>query len=520
MHRMALGAAGRYDGCKTIITQGAVRMNGTETAGGRPRLSFWSIWNMCFGFLGLQFGWALQNANASRIFQTLGADLDQIPILWVAAPLTGLLIQPIVGYMSDRTWGRLGRRRPYFLAGAILSSMALIAMPRSPYLWIAAGMLWILDGSINVAMQPFRAFIGDQLPPTQRASGYAMQSFFIGIGSVVASILPWLLARYGVANVAEGHNVPDTVRIAFDLGSVVLLVAVLWTVIFSREYPPERLDGFADDAPPLPAEKNDPARRALQGCLWSAAGAAAVASIWHWKLDPQLYLLSSGVFLWGLMLIVYRKGGGKGFLAVAMSKLSTMPQTMRELVPVQFFSWVALFAMWIYATPAVAQTFFGATDPHSAAYNQGANWVGVLFAAYNGFAALAAMVIPVMVRLFGIKVSHLINLVLGAAGFLSFLAVKDANWLLLSMAGVGFAWASILSLPYALLSDSVPSDQMGLYMGVFNLFVVIPQLVAASVLGFFITRLFGGQPIYALVLGGASFLIAGILVLRVKLAKA
>ena len=437
----------------------------------RPLLTFWQIWNMCFGFLGLQFGFALQNSNVSRIFQTLGASIDDIPVLWIAAPLTGLLVQPLVGYYSDRTWTRLGRRRPYFLVGAILASFALLAMPRSGALWIAAGLLWILDASINISMEPFRAFVGDQLRPAQRPGGYAMQSFFIGIGAVVASMLPWLLARAGVSNHAAGAvgaaAIPDTVRYAFDLGAVVLFAAILWTVLRTREYPPEQLNAFADST-------------------LSPAGAVAE--------------------------------GGAGMLSAIVRDIRQMPQAMRRLAPVQFFSWVALFAMWIYTTPAITQVHYHTTDSASDAYNEGANWVGVLFAAYNGFAALAAVVIPFMVRRFGLRASHAINVWLGGIGLISMQFIHDPQWLLLSMLGVGFAWASILALPYALLSDSVPAAKMGLYMGVFNFFIVIPQLVAAGLLGFVLKAFMGGAPMQALTLGALCMFIAGFLALRVPTA--
>jgi maltose/moltooligosaccharide transporter len=487
--------------------------------GVKPPLSFWQIWNMCCGFLGLQFGFALQNANVSRIFQTLGAGLEQVPLLWIAAPLTGLLVQPVIGYWSDRTWTRLGRRRPYFLAGAVLSAAALWLMPRAPSLWIAAGLLWMLDASINVAMEPFRAFVGDQLPPRQRATGYAMQSFFIGIGAVVGSMLPWLLARAGVHNdtsaVLGAAAIPDTVRYAFDCGAVILLLAVGWTVVRAREYPPEQLFAFADNAPELQEPPGGSKGKRGKGLLWSGAGAAGVAVTGLARLDPQLYLLSAGALLWGVALLAKGTYRGAGLFATLMHDIETMPHTMRSLAPVQFFSWLALFSMWIYTTPAVAQVHFGATDPHSAVYNLGANWVGVLFAAYNGFAAVAAAVIPLIVRRVGLRVSHLINLWLGGLALLSFLFIRDPNWLLLAMLAMGFAWASVLALPYALLSASLPARKMGIYMGIFNFFIVIPQLVAASVLGLILKVFFGGAPIYALAIGGLSFMIAGLLVLRV-----
>lgn len=484
----------------------------------KPQLSFWQIWNMCFGFLGLQFGFALQNANVSRIFQTLGASLEQVPLLWIAAPFTGLLVQPLIGYFSDRTWTRLGRRRPYFVGGAVLAAVALVSMPRASNLWVAAALLWLLDGAINVSMEPFRAFVGDQLRPSQRPAGYAMQSFFIGIGAVVASMLPWLLARSGVSNhvtamVAGG--VPDTVRYSFDIGAMVLLIAIGWTTVSSREYPPETLLSFDDAEPPVSRDFTDPRRERLKGSAWMVAGIAGIAVTALCRLDPQMYLVGVGALLWGAAQRIHGRGVRASMFATIMGDLAAMPQAMRRLAPVQFFSWLALFSMWIYTTAAVAEVHFGSTDPHSEAFDRGANWVGVLFAAYGGFAALAAAVIPLMVRRLGLRLTHLVNLWLGGAGLLSFLLIRDPNWLLLSMVGMGFAWASIVSLPYALLSDSVPAGKMGLYMGVFNFFIVIPQLVAASLLGFLLRVVFGGAPIYALVLGGIGLIVAGLLVLRV-----
>jgi maltose/moltooligosaccharide transporter len=484
----------------------------------KPTLSFWQIWNMCFGFLGIQFAFGLQNANASRIFQTLGANIDDIAGLWIAAPLTGLLVQPIIGYMSDRTWNGLGRRRPYFLAGAVLTSLALVAMPHSSALWMAAGMLWILDASINVAMEPFRAFVADQLPPSQRATGYSMQSFFIGVGAIVASMLPWMLTKAGVSNVGSGDSaVPDAVRYSFLIGAAVLVFAMLWTILSTREYPPAELHGFSD-ATPLSegVEPGSGRNAALRGFAWTFTGAAGAALVWYFGWDRMLYVLTVGIAAWGLMLLVNSALRGDSGFSTLIHNIDNMPPRMRQLVPVQFFSWFALFSMWLYTTPAVTRVHFGATDTVGAAFNDGADWVGVLFGAYNGFAALAAIVIPLMVRRLGLTKSHMVNLFLGAAGLASFMLIRDPDWLMASMIGVGFAWASIVSLPYALLSDSVPSRQMGVYMGIFNFFIVIPQLVAASVLGLLLTRLFGGQPIYALAIGAASFLLAGVLSLRVR----
>lgn len=473
----------------------------------RPELSFWQIWNMCFGFLGIQFGFALQNANVSRIFQTLGAAVDDIPMLWIAAPLTGLIVQPIVGYLSDRTWTRLGRRRPYFLAGALLASLALFVMPNSPTLWIAAGLLWVLDASINISMEPFRAFVGDQMPPRQRAAGYAMQSFFIGVGSVVASALPWILTQAGVANTAPEGVVPDAVRYAFYFGGVVLFLAVGWTIVSTRELPPDELKA-SDSRQRAPQRALDRAHAGRQGLVWLAIGVLAAFGVWKFALDKQLYLLSVGTALYGVALSVLARGRAGGMFGTIMSDLYTMPEAMRRLAVVQFFSWFALFAMWIYTTAAVAQVHFGSSDPKSAAYNDGADWVGVLFAAYNGFAVLAAIVIPWLVRRIGIRMAHLVNLWIGAAALLSFLLISDPHWLLLPMLGIGFAWASILSLPYALLADSLPAEKMGLYMGIFNFFIVLPEILAALFFGGIVKNYLHGNLVHAVMAGGVCLFLA------------
>jgi len=405
----------------------------------KPRLGFWQIWNMCFGFMGIQFGFALQNSNVSRIFQTLGASVDDIPVLWIAAPLTGLLVQPIVGYLSDRTWNTLGRRRPYFLAGAILATLALVAMPNSPSLWIAAGLLWILDASINISMEPFRAFVGDQLPSSQRASGYSMQSFFIGVGSVVASMLPWLLAKYGVSNTAAAGAIPDTVKFAFYAGAIALFGAIGWTVLSTREYPPEALALF--DGARI-EQMRAPVRGApMSAWAWLAAGIAASCVVYLAGIDRQLYLLAGGIAAYGLVQLVVGASRSHNLFTEIVADMHAMPTTMRQLAVVQFFSWFALFAMWIYTTAAVTSVHFGSSDAQSAAYNEGANWVGVLFAAYNGFAALAAIVIPAMSKRLGLRGSHCVNLCLGGLGLASFLLIQDPHWLLLSMVGVGFRTA-------------------------------------------------------------------------------
>ncbi|MGN6739704.1 MFS transporter [Dyella sp.] len=479
----------------------------------KPELSFWQIWNMCFGFLGIQFGFALQNANVSRIFQTLGANVDQIPVLWIAAPFTGLIVQPIIGYLSDRTWNRFGRRRPYFFAGAVLATIALMAMPNSPTLWVAAGLLWIMDASFNVSMEPFRAFVGDQLPPKQRPLGYAMQSVFIGVGAVVASFLPYVLTHFGVANTAPPGEVPHSVMYAFYAGAAVLLGAMLWTILSTREYPPEQLQAFADaHVNESPVAVGDAWR---VGALFLGLGAMLLALIQHYDLEKELYLLAGGLVGFGALFVWLSRTHNQGALRQIMGDLYGMPKPMRRLNWVQFFSWFAMFAMWINTTPAVAERFYGSTDTTSAAYNEGANWAGVLMGTYNGVGVLAAILIPLLVRACGLRMSHLVNLWLGGLGLLSFLVIRDPHWLIASMVGVGFAWASILSLPYAMLSDNLPAAKMGIYMGIFNFFIVIPQLMAASVLGVLLKLFFHHQPIWALGLGGASLLVAGLCTLRV-----
>ncbi|HUQ09658.1 MAG TPA: MFS transporter [Steroidobacteraceae bacterium] len=483
-------------------------------ASSRPLLGFWQIWNMCFGFLGIQFAFGLQNANMSRIFTALGAQMDELAILWIAAPLTGLVVQPLVGYYSDRTWNWLGRRRPYFLAGAVLTSLALVLMPRSSALWAAAGLLWILDASINISMEPFRAFVGDNLAPAQRPKGYAMQSFFIGVGAVVASMLPWMFTHAGVSN--EGA-IPESVRLSFDVGAAVLAVAMLWTIVTTREYPPDQLHTFGDATSDAAAVRPGSARSArARGLLWLAAGALGVFLVWRFAIDKQVYLLAGMFAAWGLALLVYGGRPGPSLFSTVMRDIDDMPERMRQLVPVQFFAWLGLFAMWIFTTPGVTRTHFHASSVSDAGYNEGANWVGVLFGAYNGFAALAAIVIPLLVRRIGLARSHCVNLLLGAAGLASFVFIRDPDLLLVSMVGVGIAWASIVSLPYAMLADSVPSRKMGVYMGIFNFFIVIPQLIAAAALGAVVKGLLGAEPIYALMVGGVSFTIAALCSLRVR----
>lgn len=501
----------------------------------KPELNFFQIFNMCFGFLGIQFGFALQNANVSRIFETLGADYNNLAILWIAAPITGLVVQPIIGHMSDNTWNRMGRRRPYFLWGAIAATLALFIMPNSPYLWIAAGMLWIMDASINVSMEPFRAFVGDMLPKHQRATGFAMQSFFIGIGATVASAMPWFFAEYmNVSNTAPAGTVPDTVKYAFYFGGVAFFLAVLWTIVSTKEYSPQQQAAFDEAERQLELQKTGVASVRVEhvvrsrqayykgGIIWLLVGLVitALVQIFQENLDKQLFILGGVVLSFGVLQMIagfFAEGdkSSNGFNTM-MDDLFSMPDTMKQLAWVQFFSWFPLFAMWIYTTSAVTSHHYGTSDTTSVLYNDGANWVGVLFGAYNGFAAIAAAVIPLVVRMSNLRFAHLINLVLGGAGLISFLFISDPQWLIVSMIGVGFAWASILSIPYALLANSLPQNKMGIYMGIFNFFITLPQILAASILGFLVTVVFEGQPIYALVVGGSSMIIAALLTLRVR----
>lgn len=496
-------------------------------------LGFWEIWNMSFGFLGIQMGFALQNANVSRIFQTLGAEIEDIPILWVAAPLTGLIIQPIIGYFSDRTWHpKLGRRRPYFLIGAIFASLALFIMPNSPVLWFAAGMLWIMDASINVSMEPFRAFVGDNLPDHQTTKGFAMQSFFIGIGAYVASKLPNILTYFGVANTAPEGIIPDSVKYSFYIGGTVFLVAVLWTVIRSKEYSPEEMKVFEEAEVKNFIKQEKPegwfaangSVHIRNGFIVLLVGLIASYFIYSYDLKKDLYVLTLGLLSFGgLALIIsglMQKGNNyqNGFVTI-MNDFQNMPIVMKQLAWVQFFSWFALFSMWIYMTPAVTEHIYGTVDTTSEAYNNGANQVGEMFANYNIIAAAVAFLLPLLAKRTSRKFTHFLALVVGGFGLMSIYFISNPttiNLEWLPMIGVGIAWASILSIPYAMLSGSLPASKMGYYMGVFNFFIVIPQLVAASILGFMVSKFFNNEPIYALFVGGVSMIIAGVLTLRVN----
>jgi maltose/moltooligosaccharide transporter len=417
----------------------------------KPRLSFWQIWNMSFGFLGIQFGWGLQIANMSPIYKYLHAEESSLPYLWLAGPITGLLIQPIIGSMSDRTWNRLGRRRPYFLVGAILASGALFFMPNSSAVWMAAGMLWILDASINITMEPFRAFVADKLPEEQRTLGFVMQSFFIGIGQTLANALPYVFTALGVVGVMAS-GIPLSVEYAFKIGAVVFLLAVLWTVLTSKEYPPEDREAFE-------------------------------------RMKRE------------------RKGIVAGFAEI-FSSVAQMPKTMKQLAVVQFFTWFALPCMWQFFGIAVARHVFLAADEKSPMFAEGTEWGGLCFAVYNIVCFAVAFLLPWLARVTSRKTVHMIALVCGGIGLISVYFIGNKWMLFLSMAGVGVAWASILSMPYVILSTAVPPARMGVYMGVFNLFIVIPQIVMSLIVPNIFNTVLGGDPRNAVVLGGISLLVA------------
>ncbi len=495
----------------------------------KPRQSLAGLWNISFGFFGIQIGFALQNANMSRIFQSLGSSLDDLPALWVAAPLTGLLVQPIIGHMSDKTWlGRLGRRRPYFLTGAILAALSLLLMPLSQVLLMAALLLWVLDASLNISMEPFRAFVGDMLPRDQHTAGYAVQTAFIGAGAVVGSIFPYLLEHWGVANEAGAGQIPDTVRYSFWAGGVALFAAVMWTIVTTREYSPEEVSAFDDgeiEHDGTVTIRALAARTLTSSIVWIAAGAAIVAGTDAFGLEKEVYLLGGLLIAYGLASIVgirMAKGGrSSNMLSSIVGDFSGMPPLMKKLALAQFFSWSALFIMWINTTPVVAQNFFGSADANSAAYQEGGNWVGVLFATYNGVAAIAALtLLPFLARRIGKVKTHIIGLLCGALGYASFFLFKDANQLLIAEVGVGIAWASILAMPYAILASNLPQKKLGIYMGLFNVFVVVPQLLVATVMGSIMKAFFPDEPIYTMAFAAAVMALAALAMTRVSEEKA
>ncbi len=499
-------------------------MSSTSALSPKPKLSFWQIWNMSFGFLGIQFGFALQNANTSRIFETLGAEPSSLALFWSAAPITGLIVQPIIGFYSDRTWHPTwGRRRPFFAIGAVLASLGLCLMPNAYALWMAVGVLWIMDASINISMEPFRAFVGDMLPPSQRTTGFAMQSFFIGIGAIVASFLPYIFTNWvGLDNTPEPGQISESVKYSFYIGAFMLFTAVMWTVFTTKEYPPEPHHANLKNREKRKIDDEEGTKAKLQkvGGLLLLLGIVITWIINYLELEKELYVLGAGLTIFGLvhLLAVLYIRQGRSYLGLVhiVKDFNTMPKTMVQLSYVQFFSWFALFSMWIYTTPAVTSYIYNTNEPSSSAYNDGADWVSLLFGIYNGIAALAALLLPVIAKYTSRRVAHFIALTCGGIGLISFIFISDPDMLLFSMIGVGIAWASILSIPYAMLSGSLPPEKMGYYMGVFNFFIVIPQIIASTVLGFLLKTAFGGQSIYIIVFGGVCMLIAALLSLRVR----
>jgi len=495
----------------------------------KPRQSWAGLWNISFGFFGIQIGFALQNSNMSRIFQTLGSSLDDLPALWIAAPLTGLLVQPIVGHMSDRTWlGRLGRRRPYFLAGAVLAALTLFLMPLADVLLFAAILLWTLDASLNISMEPFRAFVGDMLRKDQHTAGYAVQTAFIGAGAVVGSIFPWLLERWGVPNEAVGGGIPDTVRYSFWFGGAALFLAVLWTVVSTKEYSPEEIrtfDASAGTGDASPTVRALAARGLGGSAIWMAAGAVVLLIVLELGLEKEMYLLGGLLIAYGLASLIgirlARQGKSSNMLASIVGDFSGMPEVMKRLAVAQFFSWSALFIMWINTTPVVAQNFYASADPASSGFQEAGNWVGVLFAVYNGVAAVAALtLLPLLASRIGKARTHIVGLLCGAAGYASFFIFTDPQHLLIAEIGVGIAWASILAMPYAILASNLPQAKLGIYMGLFNIFIVVPQLLVATVMGSIMKAWFPTEPIYTMAFASAMMVLSALAMLRVKAAEA
>lgn len=428
----------------------------------KPQLAFWQLWNMSFGFFGIQFGWGLQMANTSAIFEHLGAHAHQIPILWLAAPLTGLIVQPIIGNLSDNTWGPLGRRRPYFLFGAVFASISLIWLPNAGNLWIAVGLLWILDTAANVSMEPFRAFVSDLLPASQRTQGFAMQSLFIGLGAVLASAMPWLLSN-GLsigAGMTDAHGIPFVIKCSFYMGAVVFLGTVLWTVFTTEEKPPRDMDAFR---------------------------------------EQQEHRLGMGATMREII-VAFRQ----------------MPPVMRQLAWVQAFSWLGMYCVFLYFPPAIAHNLFGATDESSALYGQGIEWAGLCIATYNAVCFAVSFALPRLAALTSRPTAHALCLACGGIGLISLWFVPSPRWVLLPMVGLGVAWSSILSLPYAMLAGALPARKGGIYMGIFNMFIVIPEIIVSLGLGWIMVHLLGDNRLLAVVLGGACFLIAIPLTLRVQ----
>jgi maltose/moltooligosaccharide transporter len=480
----------------------------------KPPLSTWQVLSLCVGAFGIQFGFAMPQANATRIFQNLGASLESVPLLWLAGPITGLLVQPLVGYYSDRSRARFGRRRPFFLAGAGLAAVALVLMPNATTVWMAVLTLWLLDASLNLTMGPFRAFVADQMPPTQRATGYLAYMFYASIGAVIGSLLPWTFTQLGASSAAAPGEVSDAVKYSFGLASALLFGAVCVSAASTREIPADSsAEAVVAGAPGL-ATSPDAMRR--HAATWLIAGLAALALAVVARVRPALYVLVGCCLAYGAFLFAASRIRAENAFTTIVREIESMSASMRWLALVQFFSWFSLFAIFVYTAPAVAALHFGATSPGTPAYEAGANWAGVLFATYNGLAALAAPALPAIVRRFGIRAVHRTNLWIGAAGLLSMVFIRDPDWLLASMAGLGLAWGSIISLPYAMLANNLPSRRMGVNFGIFNIFIVIPQLLAIGVMSALLDAFAGGQAAGALVIGAVGWFLAGLAVTRVR----
>nr|WP_228021668.1 MFS transporter [Romeria gracilis] len=451
---------GAGNSVETIETIKALENTEPNSAPPPHRLGFWQLWNMSFGFFGIQVGWGLQMANTSAIFEYLGADAHQLPLLWLAAPLTGLVVQPVIGYLSDRTRSPLGRRRPYFLAGAILSSVALVLMPNASSLWMVAGLLWVLDTSINVSMTPFRSFVGDLLPEDQLTAGFSVQSLLQGLGAIAAAALPWVLTHGFHLAEADGNEVPFAVKLSFYIGAMAFLISVLWTVVSVREAPP---------AEPT-EEQSSPGLGEGLNTMVREMGSA----LWH------------------------------------------MPPVMRQLAWVQSFSWLGMFCMFLYFPPAIARNILGASSQGSALYAEGIAWAGLCIALYNAVCCIFAFALPHLVRAIGAKLTHTLCLIAGAVGLMSLGLIHDPYMVLLSMVGVGIAWASLLALPYALLIDALEPEQSCLYMGIFNLFIVLPEIIASLGLGWLMINVLDENRLTAVVIGGSFMLVAALLMQRVQ----
>ncbi len=483
----------------------------------KPVLSNAALLTLSVANLGTAIGFSLQQGNMARIFQTMGADVDKLPLLMIAGPVTGLLVQPLVGHYSDRNWGRWGRRRPFFMAGALVASLSLLAMPWAATLWIAAALLWTLDAALNVAMEPFRAFVGDMTPESQRTKGFAFNTVLGCTGAIIGSLAPFVLAWLKVSNAAEPGVIPASVRFAFYGAALVIVLAVGWTVFRTREYSPAQLATFTSEAE---ESADHPLVREGGGAVWVISGLIATALIYCLQLALQLYILSLAVTAFGVTKIVNCAVPRNHVIAHILSDLSQMPVAMRKLAVTHFFTWFALFIMWPFTTPIVTQYVFGSIDPTSTAYNRGADWVGVLFAFYNGVAALVALVVlPRLAEMIGPIRTHMIGLAVGAISFALLLVIRGKMLLILPFVGLGIAWASLLTMPFVILTNILPQRKYGVYLGIFNLFIVMPQLIAATSMGAIMNAFFPGEPVWTMAFAAISMAVASVSLKEIRLPK-